>query len=128
MGSARRHVPPGRAIPAPEPPNSWDKHIVEGPHRHKIAEMLDELGEIAEVDWTYRHLVSSRNGLSRRDALFVELRKLQVTTGRMQRAYAIEGQPLITHVGIKAILGKAGVPVGSGPKRPSTLNEEEEDD
>ncbi len=110
-GGILRHVPPGKGRPAPEPPNAWDTAVVEGPHRHKIAEMLDELTAIAEYDWIIRHLTQRRN------ALFVALAKLNVTRGRMQRAYAIEGKTLITHVGIKNVLDRAGIPANPRPTK-----------
>lgn len=129
MGSATsRYVPAARAKPAPEPPNAWDTKIVEGPHRHRIAALLDELTEIAEVDWQWRHL------LKRRNEIFVELAKMQITMGRMKRAYAIasppaaEGKPIITHVSILQTLRRAGVPAGSGPPRPNSQEEEEADE
>ncbi len=115
-----KYVPPAEGQPAPEPPNAQDKAVTEGPHRHRIAALLDELTAIAVIDWQYRHLIPRRN------AIFVELRKLFVTTGRMKRAYAIaeldaQGRPgasklLITHVGIKGILDKAGVPIQTRTK------------
>ncbi len=103
MGDVLRYVPPGQGKPAPEPPNAWDGKIVEGPHRHRIAELLDELTAIAVFDWTFRHLASRRNDI------FVELAKLQITRGRMMRAYAIDGKPLITHVGIKNLLDRRAI-------------------
>lgn len=112
MGSASRHVPSGKGRPAPEPPNAWDTAAVEGPDRIEIAGLLDELTEIAEVDWSYRHLIPRRN------EIFIRLRQLGITMGRMLRAYAIDGKPIITHVGILGVLRKAGVPSGSGPDRP----------
>lgn len=112
MGSAMKHVPPGKGQPAPEPPNAWDSAVVSGPDAVEIASLLDELTEIAEVEWSFRHLVKRRN------EIFIRLRLLGVTLGRMTRAYAIDGKPIITHVSILPMLRRAGVPAGIGPKRP----------
>lgn len=123
MGSAMRHVPPAKGKAAPEPPNAWDTAVIEGPNRHKIAKLLDELTEIAEVDWAFRHLKV------RRDQIFVALHLLKVTSGRMTRAYAVasppeaKGRPLYTHAGINGVLNKAGVLTKSTPSQ-----EEEEAD
>ncbi len=95
-----KYVPPGKGQPAPEPPNAQDTEIIEGPHRMEIAEKLDDLTAIAEIDWQYRHVIPHRN------AIFVALAALGVTQGRMKRAYAIDGTPIITHVGIVNILGR----------------------
>jgi hypothetical protein len=126
MGRAMRHVPPAVGRAAPEPPNAWDTAVVEGPNRHKIAALLDELTEIAEVDWVFRHLKV------RRDEIFVALHLLKVTSGRMTRAYAVasppdaKGRPLFTHAGINGVLNRAGVPT-ERPTRP-TQEEEEADE
>lgn len=129
MGSARRFVPPGKGIPIPDPPNAWDTDVVEGPNWPEITGLLDELTEIVEVDWAYRHLIPRRNDI------FIRLRELGVTTGRILRAYAIKlpdgtHRRLFTHVGINGVLKKAGVPVGepfgagTRPEKKTTEQEE----
>jgi hypothetical protein len=132
MAKASRHVPAAVGKPAPESPKVWDTAAIEGPDRHKIAALLDELTELAEVDWAYRHLIKRPGPVpSRRDQIFIELYQLKVTLGRMTRAYAIacpptaEGRPLITHVGIRGVIEKAGVLVERNITRPE---EEEESD
>lgn len=103
MGKAMKHVPKGKGSPAPDPPTIWDKAAVEGPHWRQIQELLEETTEIAEIDWAYRHLIPRRN------QIWAQLAKLGITQGRMRRAYAIDGKPITSHVGINNVLKKLGV-------------------
>lgn len=105
MGRAMKHVPPGKGQPAPDPPNAWDLSAVEGPNWRHIQELLEETTEIAEVDWAWRHL------RLRRDRIWAELANLGITQGRMQRAYAINGKPITSHVAILNVLKRLGIKV-----------------
>lgn len=92
----------GKGQPAPDPPNAWDTKIIEGPDWREIQDLLEETTQIAEADWTFRELKK------RLPAIWLRLSELGVTIGRMVRAYAIDGKPIITHVTILKILQKHG--------------------
>lgn len=88
-------MPRAKALPVPDPPNTWDADLIEeGPNRHEIAELLEETTDIALSDWKWRALVR------RRMDIWLRLRALGVTTSRMARAYAVNGRSIITATAI----------------------------
>lgn len=118
MGKALRYVPPGKGKPAPDPVGVRDSGVLEGPHADEVIELLDETTQIAEVDWQYRHLIPQRN------RLWARLYQLGVSQRRMVRAYAVNGRPLTTHVGVTKVLGALGV---LRPKNTPKPQEEEDE-
>lgn len=97
----------GKGMPAPDPPGTWDTAAIEGPDWPEIHRLLEENTRIAEKDWAFRQVEP------RRVEIWVRLRELGVTVGRIVRSYAVDkgkgvGEPIITHVGISNATTKAG--------------------